>query len=707
VPAPIAHHSASEKTESDMAAKYPSGVPSAPPKLPESAKVRDILEYRAGAGLDATLPPTPLKELLSAGGANVYVLSLDMELRDTVQRAGGEQYPVYTVDEWADLESAIARGHCGIAVLDAAVLGKSLPRRIAELERYHGRLVTLVAADRKDAQDLIGFLSDRKIHRLLIKPPALGITRLLLESAVSRCIQLREQGHAPDDTRSDARAHPAAAHSTAAPTGAPRLPAWLLATALVSLLLGVAVVAGFTTWWEPRGTTEAPPTAAVPARVEPSSVQQPPADRFAELLAMAERAFSEGRLAEPVGDNALDYYLTILAADPMHRLARERLAGIVEALFAQAEAALLDNSIEAAAAVLAHVRRADPTSGRLAFLDTQLERARAAVGDAARDAEREARAAAPAPPPAAAEQGELASLLTIAAARLQRGQLLEPAGDSAREYIARAGLLSPDDPAVLRARADLAAALVTTAGAVLSAGNPDAAERLLREARNLGAREQSVAPVEAELQTKRGALREQGNAALFARAQERMQSGALIEPKGDGALDALLSLEAGAPNYTGAAAVWQELMARLGTNARTALDGNDWAAAETWIGALARSGRDAAAVDALTRELNVARLRQEYLATAVPAREVELLSYSPPAYPRDAQIDGVEGWVELELVIDTTGRPRDVMAIRAEPMGRFERAATAAVAQYRYRPFVRDGETYERRVRLTIRFTLQ
>jgi protein TonB len=143
------------------------------------------------------------------------------------------------------------------------------------------------------------------------------------------------------------------------------------------------------------------------------------------------------------------------------------------------------------------------------------------------------------------------------------------------------------------------------------------------------------------------------------------------------------------------------------SNARGALGRSDWAAAETWIAALARSGRDAAGADALSRELAVARLRQQYLATAAPASEVDLVSYAPPVYPRDAQLNGIQGWVELEFIIDPRGRPRDLMAIRAEPAGRFERAATEAVARYRYAPFVRDGETYERRVRLMIRFTLQ
>lgn len=684
-----------------MAAKFPNGVPDAQPTRSQSATIRDIHDYRPGAGLDATLPPTPLKDLLSAGGANVYVLSHDAELRDTVQRAGGEQYPVYMADTWADLDGAIARGHCGIAILDSALLGKTLARRIAELERHSGRLVTLVAADRHDAQNLIGFLSDRKIHRLLIKPPALGITRLLLESAVSRCIQLREGDHARDETKSSA-----SAQASAAPAAPRRLPVWLLATAVVALLLGAAVAVSFTSWWQPRGTTAAPQAEAVPAL--PASTPLP--DRFADLLVGAERAFAEGRLAEPAGDNALDYYLTILAAEPAHALARDRLAGVVDALFAQAESALLANALDAAAAVLDQVRRADAASSRLAFLDAQLARARAAAADAAPAVEREAQAAAEPAPPAAEQAGvqtELASLLTIAAARIQRGQLLDPAGDSAREYIARAAALSPNDPTVREARASLAASLVTTAGAVLGAGNPDAAERLLREARNLGAREAAVAAVEAEVGSRRAALRAQRGAALLALAQQRLETGALVDPVGEGAIDALTALQAEAPDQAGAAAAWQDLTVRLRASARAALDAQDWTTAQKWIDALGRTGRDPAGAEGLGRELAVARLRQQYLATAVPASEVTLLSGAPPVYPRDAQEDGVEGWVELEFVIDSTGRPREVMAIRAEPPGRFERAAVDAVAQYRYRPFVVDGETYERRVRLTVRFTLQ
>ncbi|HJR71687.1 MAG TPA: hypothetical protein VKA43_16710, partial [Gammaproteobacteria bacterium] len=151
-----------------------------------------------------TLPPMPLKSLLSAGGANLYVLSVDPELIDTVQRAGGEQYPVFDVRTFVELETAIAAHQCGIALLDADLLGSQLAARVAELEEYSSRLVILVAAERTVAQGLMGLLSERKIHRLLMKPAAFGITRLLVESAVNRCIVLREAAAAQPAGRASA-----------------------------------------------------------------------------------------------------------------------------------------------------------------------------------------------------------------------------------------------------------------------------------------------------------------------------------------------------------------------------------------------------------------------------------------------------------------------------------------------------------------------
>ena len=69
----------------------------------------------------------------------------------------------------------------------------------------------------------------------------------------------------------------------------------------------------------------------------------------------------------------------------------------------------------------------------------------------------------------------------------------------------------------------------------------------------------------------------------------------------------------------------------------------------------------------------------------------------PPSIRRTPS-RGNEGWVDLEYVVDRSGQPRDLVVLRASPPGRFDAAALAAVAQYRYAPFERDGRMYERRI---------
>lgn len=696
-----------------------------------AGKVRDIQEYRAA--LESTLPPTPLKDLLAAGGATVYVLSADEKLHDVVQRAGGEQFPVESVLDWQELQAAIDAGRCHIALIDADLLGKGLMRHLDELDRYAQRLVTLVAATRAESEHLITPLSERKIHRLLIKPASLGITRLLLESAVARWLQLREQAASADAATVDDRR---GAWTSAA--GA-RLPSWLLATGLVSLLLGVLLAFGLTrSLWQSEPEPGRPAADGAPSaeRTEEvrapeiaasttlpvagadqngaqaggpaaggGSAQAPPGagasaappqpDRFADLIQRAELAFAEGRLAEPPGDNALDYYLTILTVDPEHERARAQLQTVVNALFAQVESALLANSLDAAAATLEHVRRAEPSSARLAFLETQLERSRAAASSEA-EASSAGRAAA-----------ELDSLLTLAQARLERGQLLAPAGDSARAYWARAAALNADDERVLAVRAELVAAVLASAGTAARNGNVQQAEALRAAAAELDASAQSLADVDRAIAAARTRLVAERHASLLEQGRARLASGALVSPADDSALHYLSTLRAENAQHPGLDAAWGELEAALENNARVAFTTGDFAAAQTWLDALARVAPASPALRVLASEVTAARRQQEYLATAAPASLLPLLEYRPPLYPPDAQRDNVEGWVTLEFIVGLDGRPRDIVVAESEPPGRFEAAAIAAVEDYRYAPYELDGRMYERRVRLRLTFNLR
>ena len=72
---------------------------------------------------------------------------------------------------------------------------------------------------------------------------------------------------------------------------------------------------------------------------------------LADLRARASLAVQDGRLAEPVGDSALDHYRAILALVPGDQNARDGIASAVNTLFTRAEEALLNDSLETAAAV--------------------------------------------------------------------------------------------------------------------------------------------------------------------------------------------------------------------------------------------------------------------------------------------------------------------------------------------------------------------
>ena len=66
-----------------------------------------------------------------------------------------------------------------------------------------------------------------------------------------------------------------------------------------------------------------------------------------------------------------------------------------------------------------------------------------------------------------------------------------------------------------------------------------------------------------------------------------------------------------------------------------------------------------------------------------------------PIYPPPALAGNVEGNVLLEFAVTATGTVRDPVVLEAVPPGVFDRAALDAVAKFRYKPRVMDGEAVE------------
>jgi TonB family protein len=78
-----------------------------------------------------------------------------------------------------------------------------------------------------------------------------------------------------------------------------------------------------------------------------------------------------------------------------------------------------------------------------------------------------------------------------------------------------------------------------------------------------------------------------------------------------------------------------------------------------------------------------------------------LRRYVEADYPRTAAAMRRSGWVEVGFRVDADGRPRDLRVLAAEPAGRFDAAALAAVRRWRFAPPPAGSEP---RSRVRLRF---
>ncbi len=104
----------------------------------------------------------------------------------------------------------------------------------------------------------------------------------------------------------------------------------------------------------------------------------------------------------------------------------------------------------------------------------------------------------------------------------------------------------------------------------------------------------------------------------------------------------------------------------------------------------------------------VARARILYGGSAPVVRSEELVIEHavPILYPEDAVSRDIEGRLVLVALIDTTGRVTRVEVMSSTGQNQLDEAATAAVRQWRFRPYTREGRLREVNVVVPVRFRL-
>ena len=77
-----------------------------------------------------------------------------------------------------------------------------------------------------------------------------------------------------------------------------------------------------------------------------------------------------------------------------------------------------------------------------------------------------------------------------------------------------------------------------------------------------------------------------------------------------------------------------------------------------------------------------------------------------PQWPREALVEGIEGYVVVEVTIGADGSVKDVRVIQAEPKRMFDRNVIRAVLKWKFKPRIINGVPVERKAIQMLEFTL-
>lgn len=203
---------------------------------------------------------------------------------------------------------------------------------------------------------------------------------------------------------------------------------------LLPIVIMLAAIAGLVGC---GGDEPAAPETTSPAGAAPTAAAQPAApvtpaetapQTVAELLDAARTAMREQRLIQPIGDNAIEYYLKVLDAEPDNRQAQLAILELMPLAQGVAEKMIDDTRLDEAQAAVGLLKRAQPTSVVVTNLEQRIviqrraeEQKLKAEEEAAKLAERQSReqaaaqaqaAAQPAPEPVAAQPAPAAAPAT-------------------------------------------------------------------------------------------------------------------------------------------------------------------------------------------------------------------------------------------------------------------------------------------------------
>lgn len=264
-------------------------------------------------------------------------------------------------------------------------------------------------------------------------------------------------------------------------------------------------------------------------------------------------------------------------------------------------------------------------------------------------------------------------LLQRAKASEKEQRMVAPANDNAMDYYLQVIAQEPSNAQATQALVDLFPIAASSAESAITATNVSEAERIIGMLDKSSPGSYTVTTLRAKLDTQRAAG-ERVEAEKLAVEQRRLQ---------------LLQEQA-----TAATQAAQTPAASAATTAAPPPTQTSPAVADDTPPATPPAQPNPDAAPATTAE--AATTRPAPVSTAAAgseqSREARLVRQVPPAFPPDAVRKRQSGWVEVRITVGPQGNVTGAEVVRSQPARVFDRAAVAAVQQWRFEPALRDGQ---------------
>jgi TonB family protein len=624
--------------------------------------------------LNDSSPDTP-----AAGGKApppILVLSRENAVIDAIRKSAPRGTRVVAAPSLDQAAGQLPTLQPGVLLIDTAC-APDVAGMVAQLTQHFPDMVVVVAGKSEDSQSLMRLAAAGQIYRFLLLPLSQGQTRLTLEAATNRHLELGQTAErlASGNEGGSGKKNYLVNYMA-------------LGAGLVALIGGIWFFMGRVASDDAAPAAETAATAKDPAAAE---------------LALANKALSDGRLVEPAGESALDLFRSALALNPSSEQARNGVRSVADKILERGEKALMSEKLEEAVASVELARDIQPDHPRLSFMDEQIKRERERMKLTQ-----------------AAEVGnKVSSLLAQAAQRIEQDKLIAPQGESARDALTEARRLDPTDPAVLQAYRDLAGRIVESAKQAANSGNADTAQSLVAAARQMGYGGSALSAVERTLADQRSAASKRAGAdSEIATARKRLNDGQLIEPAGDSAKDHIANARAADPTRTELADLNNQLAAKLVEQGKQAMGAQQFDRAKS----LATAARDVgarsqdAAISQLERDIDATRrAAAAKVATATPtpaqpaineqaATALKRIKTVMPEMPEAARRKKLEGWVEVVFTVNEKGLVSEAQVRSSSPEEVFDDAAVKAVKQWRFEPATKDGKPIATRSMIRLKF---